>query len=242
MQFAAATHVGRRQTNQDRYLIRRMADGATLVAVADGMGGHAGGEEAATRVIDALQAIEPNGSHFPSDLVAAILDAGEAIRRMSEDIPELEGMGTTLTAAVLDGPTLSWTHVGDSRLYVLHGDALEQVTVDQTLVQGLVEAGVITPEAARTHPMRHMIDQCVGCPECEPERGCRSIAPGDLLMLCTDGLHDILRVRDILAVLHGRNGTPLTLEDMARALVRAALDRGASDNVTVVLARAMQKS
>jgi PPM family protein phosphatase len=151
-------------------------------------------------------------------------------------------MGTTLTAAVLDGPTLSWAHVGDSRLYVLHGDALEQVTVDQTLVQGLVEAGVITPEAARIHPMRHMIDQCVGCPECEPERGSRSIAPGDLLMLCTDGLHDILRVRDILAVLQGRNGTPVTLEDMARALVRAALDRGASDNVTVVLARAIHKS
>jgi PPM family protein phosphatase len=84
MQFAAATHVGRRQTNQDRYLIRRMADGATLVAVADGMGGHAGGEEAATRVIDALQAIELDDGTLPERLVAAILDAGEAIRRMSE--------------------------------------------------------------------------------------------------------------------------------------------------------------
>jgi PPM family protein phosphatase len=234
MKTAAATHLGRRRTNQDRHIIRRLRNGGTLLAVADGMGGNAGGEEAASQVVKDLRRCEISKEHPLDDLAAIIQTSCERIRHIGDMRPELEGLGCTLTAVFLLGSTLFWAHVGDSRLYVMHSGTLRQISVDQTLVQGLIENGVITVEKARTHPLRHMLDQCVGCPDCVPERGEQELRPGDLVLLSTDGLHDTLTEQEISELLREQD----RLEKAADALVRATQERRGSDNVTVVLARA----
>jgi PPM family protein phosphatase len=233
MQTATATHAGQRHSNQDRSLVRSLWNGAMLLAVADGMGGHAGGEEAADRMVEDLGRFAISPERPLDDLGEIIHASGERIRRIGAAMPEFEGMGTTLTAAMVSGSSLHWAHVGDSRLYVLHSGVLHQITVDQTLVQGLIDDGVITAEEARTHPLRHMLDQCVGCPECVPERGEQELHPGDLVLLSTDGLHDTLMQQEISELLREQAG----LQATAEALVRKALERGSRDNITVVLAR-----
>jgi PPM family protein phosphatase len=234
MQTFAATHAGKRQENEDGYLIRTFRDGRVLLAVADGMGGHAGGTRAAAEAIDALRQCEISEDLPLEDLGRVITKTSRRIRQMGEEFPELEGMGTTLTAALLSGSSLLWAHVGDTRLYVIQRGMLHQVTVDQTLVQGLIEGGVITAEEAWSHPLRHMIDQCVGCPECIPDMGMREINPGDIVLLSSDGLHDVLRDRKIQLLINEADG----LKNAARELVRETLIQGGMDNITVVLAHA----
>jgi PPM family protein phosphatase len=234
LRTASATHSGRRKDNEDGYLIREFSDGRVLLVVADGMGGHAGGTRAAAEAIEALRQCEISKDLSMEDLGRVIRKTNERIWQIGEKTPELEGLGTTLTAALVSGSSLFWAHVGDSRLYVLHAGMLQQVTVDQTLVQGLFEEGVITAEEKWSHPLRHMLDQCVGCPECVPEFGKREIFPEDLILLSTDGLHDVLKDTKIQLLLREIQD----LEDAARELIRETLKRGGTDNITVVLARA----
>jgi protein phosphatase len=154
------------------------------------------------------------------------------LRLVRED-PALEGMGTTVTATYLSNGVAHWVHVGDSRLYVFRQGRLIQVTVDQTMAQLFVEEGRITPDQARTHPYNHLLDQCVGCPMCEPVTGSLPVERGDVLLHTTDGLHDALSTKeftDILSSVHG------AAEEMANALIQAALNAGGSDNMTVVMA------
>jgi PPM family protein phosphatase len=234
MQAFAATHAGGRQENEDGYLIRTLTDERVLLAVADGMGGHAGGTRAAAEAIEALRNCGVSKEYPLEDLGIVIRKTSRKISQIGEKTPELEGMGTTLTTALISGSSLLWAHVGDTRLYMLQRGTLHQVTTDHTLVQGLIEGGVITAEEAWSHPLRHMIDQCVGCPECIPEMGVREIIPGDTVLLTTDGLHDVLGDRKIQLLINEAD----SLEEAAKALVRETLNRGGTDNITVVLARA----
>jgi len=234
MEIAALTHRGYvREVNEDRHYVKCLDGQALLMAVVDGMGGGPAGSAAAEIMREALTeypAEAPNPGQVLSDLVVA---ASEAILKIARDDPALEGMGTTVTATYLSNGTAHWVHVGDTRFYVFRQGRLIQVTTDQTMAQLLVEEGRITPDEARTHPYGHMLDQCVGCPMCEPETGSFRIAKGDILLHTTDGLHDGIPENDITTILAASHAS---VEAVAKALIQAALDSGGQDNMTLVLA------
>ena len=229
---ASATDAGRiRSTNQDRALL-----GADLIAVADGMGGHAGGEVAAELAVDGL------GSSYDlttsmEGLVAAAKRANRAIFLKSEADAELHGMGTTLTAAALvvsdTPPALHLINIGDSRAYILHEHQFSQISEDHSFVEHLVRQGEITPEEALTHPHRHILTRAVGI-ESEVDVDAFSFAaqPGVRVLLASDGLTNELPDHEIAAILEANPDR----QAAADALVRAALAHGGNDNVTVVVA------
>jgi len=234
IQTAALTHPGLvRRANEDRYYVKCLDDRSLLVAVADGMGGGPAGGEAADTMREALMRLSTPVRDPGQALVDAVMTASETILESVRDDPQREGMGTTVTATFITNGVAHWVHVGDTRFYVFREGRLIQVTVDQTLVQVLVEEGRITADQARTHPYNHLLDQCVGCPMCTPETGEFPIQNGDLLLHTSDGLHDALSQEQMTAMLSSPDGT---LEDKAAMLIQAALDRGGRDNMTVVTA------
>src|SRR5438270_587038 len=190
-QPAARSPVGLlRAINEDA-----MYAGPRLLAVADGMGGHAAGE-VASRV--AIETVAPLDDDLPgSDLITALRDAVETangyLRDMVAADSALEGMGTTLTALLSAGQRLGLVHVGDSRAYLLRDGELNQITHDHTLVQSLVDEGRITPEEATTHPQRSWITRALdGRGEIELDLSIREARPGDRYLLCTDGLSGVV--------------------------------------------------
>ena len=228
----AATDAGRvRSSNQDLGLATE-----ELLAVADGMGGHVGGEIAARVALDTLR--HAFGQHRdPTGLIAATNDANRAVFELSEREPQLHGMGTTLTAAALvrvgRRQRLVLTNVGDSRAYLLTGGSLSQLTEDHSLVEEMVRHGELTAEEAAVHPHRHVLTRALGIDrsvtvdswELDP-------SPGSRLLLCSDGLTNEVNDHDIAAVL----ATATDPAAAAAQLVALALDHGGSDNVTVVVA------
>lgn len=222
----------RRSLNQDRLVVRPLAGDALLLAVADGMGGHVGGEIAAQIAVDTLAAMARISGDEILLLMEAMEEAGARVLAEAERRPELRGMGCTLTAALADNGRLSWGQVGDSRLYLYRQGGLRQITTDQNLAWSLVAAGRLTPEEARISPYRHLLDQCVGCLSCRPASGSLELRPGDWLLLSTDGLHGELPAASLAGIL-------MTAGEPDRAvlnLVQAALDAGGNDNITAVLA------
>jgi protein phosphatase len=142
-------------------------------------------------------------------------------------------MGSTLVGVLLRDRIAHWVHVGDSRLYLLRNGTLTQVTEDQTLARFLLEEGEITAEQLPTHYSRHVMDQCVGCGYAEPETGRLKFLTGDLLVLSTDGLHRQILENALYSILN----TDTNLETKAKRLVKAALNAGGKDNITVVMAQ-----
>lgn len=233
MKAFALTHVGRvRKRNEDRYVIREMANGSFLLAVADGMGGEAGGDRAAEMMRERLANLDFQADDRESALAQAVKDVSVAIQNEGERDPGLEGMGTTVTGALVRDGMAHYVHVGDTRMYLLRDKALIQLTRDQNWVQFLVDEGDLTQEEAKHHALRNVLDQCVGCRDCEPETGRFPVERGDLLMLSTDGLHGEVPDGTIAEILNSDR----IIEDKARALVTAALGSGGKDNITVVLA------
>lgn len=223
----------------DRGLVRANNEdsvyaGARLLALADGMGGHAAGEVASQLVIQAMQPLdddEPGGNIL--DLLHRAMDLGnDAIAAQVEANPELEGMGTTLTALLFSGTRVGLCHVGDSRAYLLRDDELSQITRDDTFVQALVDEGRITPEAAHTHPQRSLIMRALTGTEVDPTLTMREVRAGDRYMLCSDGLSDVVSEETIA-------DTMASVSDAAACadrLVELALRGGGPDNVTVIIA------
>jgi len=230
----AATHIGWvRKANEDRYFIKKLSDGAILLAVADGLGGEAAGDYAAEIIRSRLAGIDQiTKGEEEQQLLALVKEADLAMYYEAENDPDLRGMGTTLVCALLREGFVHWVHVGDSRLYVLHDRQLTKITEDQTFARFLVEEGEITPEQVPTHYSRHVLDQTVGCGICEPETGRLEFSKGDLLILTTDGLHKIIATEIIISVLLDKTD----LEIKAKSLVEAALDSGGKDNITIVIA------
>jgi len=215
---------GPRPDNQDAALAS-----PRLLAVADGVGGNVGGAVAATLVLEALEQVGP------TDLVAGVAAASTRLGAAVAGAPELKGMATTLTAVALVDAHLVLGHVGDCRAYLLRDGDLRQLTHDQTVVQSLVDAGVLSEEQARTHPLRsvvlgalHGVDDDLSHLDLAriPAR------PGDRVLVCSDGLSGVVR-RDLLARVLGEETQP---ESAARRLVRDALVAGTQDNVTAVVA------
>lgn len=230
--FAARSDVGLvRSSNQDSGFA-----GAHLLAVADGMGGAAGGDIASSIAIARLAALEGE-AHGPDDaldeLKAAIADAHAQIVERARNDPELSGLGTTVTALLRSGSTLSMAHIGDSRAYLLRGGELDQVTTDHSFVQHLVDTGRLSAADAEHHPKRSMLLRVLGDIDADVpvDISVRETRPGDRWMLCSDGLSGVVS-RDTL------RQTMLEVEDpadCADALVGLALAAGAPDNVTCVI-------
>jgi protein phosphatase len=218
---------------------------AYLMVVADGLGGHAAGERASAMVVrEARKYILLAAKWFFSldDRNEAVRQRllTEGLKRLDQQIisqaqadPALAGMASTLTAALSIGPELFLVQVGDSRAYLFRAGQLTQLTRDQTLAQKLVDAGLLRPEAVRTARVRHVLTSALGgSPGVEAETHKLHLAGGDRLLLCTDGLTELVSDEQIAELL-GSNPRP---GEACLALVNAALDRGGRDNITVVLA------
>lgn len=223
----------------DRGLVRSNNEdsvyaGARLLALADGMGGHAAGEVASQLVIQALRGLDDDepGGNLLEALGAATRHGNEAIAAEVAHNPELEGMGTTLTAILFAGSKIGLCHVGDSRGYLLRDGVLTQITRDDTFVQSLVDEGRITAEQAHSHPQRSLIMKALTGQEVEPTLTMREARAGDRYMLCSDGLSDVVSEETLTETMAS---TPDHIA-CADRLVELALRSGAPDNVTVVVA------
>ncbi len=235
--FAAATDVGRmRKNNEDSYLSSK-----PVAAVADGMGGHSAGEVASAIAIEELAALGRRGpwaneTDATDDLKQAILRANRRIREMAASDRKLNGMGTTLVALLEDGDMVHVANVGDSRGYLLRQGELSQVTVDHSLVQELVDDGRLSPEDAERHPQRSVITRALGIdPEVEFDLFTYKLLVGDRLLLCSDGLSDVVEPAQIRKVLLRVRSA----QRAARELVTVANDQGGPDNITVIVVDAV---
>ncbi|WP_151641022.1 PP2C family serine/threonine-protein phosphatase [Corynebacterium sp. 11A] len=229
LHFAAASDRGHvRKNNEDSAYA-----GPHLLALADGMGGHAAGEIASQLMITHLQKLDANpGDNDMFALLGGVADDGNrSIAAEERANPQTEGMGTTLTALMFDGTEFAMLHVGDSRGYRLRDDRLEQITVDDTFVQSLVDEGKLAPEDVSTHPQRSLILKAYTGRPVQPSFRLIDAKPQDRLLLCSDGLSDPVSFDTIEETL--RHGSPA---EAARTLVDLALRGGGPDNVTVVVA------
>jgi PPM family protein phosphatase len=238
--FAAATDVGRmRKNNEDSYLSSQ-----PVAAVADGMGGHSAGEVASAIAIEELAALGTRGpwaneTAATDDLKQAILRANRRIREMAASDRKLNGMGTTLVALLEDGDLVHLANVGDSRGYLLRQGELSQVTVDHSLVQELVDDGRLSPEDAERHPQRSVITRALGIdPEVEFDLFTYKLQVGDRLLLCSDGLSDVVEPAQIRRVLLR---VP-SAQRAARELVTVANEQGGPDNITVIVVDAVDEA
>jgi PPM family protein phosphatase len=234
MKAHGLSHIGLvRKNNQDRYLIRELPHGQWLFAVADGMGGEVAGEVAAQMVVDAL-AKAPLDRVREGQLAQLVAMTNRRILwDTSQNHPEREGMGSTLTAALVRGEMAYWVHVGDSRLYLYREHLLRQISVDQNLAQFLREEGELNRVEARRHPLAGVLEQAMGCEALDPVAGRLPVEPGDLLMLCSDGLYAELEPGVKSAIL----ARDEPLEKKCELLIEAALAAGGKDNITVLLAQ-----
>ncbi len=212
--------------------------GGRLLIVADGMGGHRGGATASRLATDTVKT-QYLGSET-DDPAAALQDAlARANARVfaeSQTNPELRGMGTTTSALVVRGTQAWFAHVGDSRIYLIRGESIQQLTDDHSLVATMVREGLLTSAEAETHPRRNVLQRSVGVGE-EVEidvRGPLEVQENDTFILCSDGLHGLVKQEEMLRV------AKVPLQQAANEFVRLALERGAPDNVTVIVARVVR--
>jgi protein phosphatase len=219
----ARTDVGRvRSGNEDSYMVEE-----PLFAVADGMGGHQGGEVASKLALDTLSRVVRGG-----DLAETVREANREVFRTAASDPNLAGMGTTLTAILGDGDGFRLAHIGDSRLYLLRGGELSRQTTDHTVVERLVEEGRLTPQEAEMHPQRSILTKALGVDEeIEPDDERVEARPGDRLLLCSDGLTGMIEEAQIASIMTS-NEDPQTAAD---ALVEAANEAGGQDNITAIV-------
>ena len=225
--FGSRTDVGLvREHNEDSLTVT-----PPLFAVADGMGGHAAGEVASEIAIQTLQAHAPQTADG-DDLARAVVEANRAIIRGANEGLGRRGMGTTMTAAILEGSRLVIAQVGDSRAYLLHQGQLQLITRDHSLMTELIESGQITPEQAKTHPQRSVITRALGSdPKTLPDIYEISVEEGDRLLLCSDGLSGMVDDSLLESTLI-RISNP---QKCADALVDEALAAGGHDNVTAIV-------
>lgn len=234
LEAAAATDRGRvRSRNEDAYWVGECAFG-----VADGMGGHLAGDVASATALLPVQALDgkvfPDAPSAQAALLDAILAANAAVVRKAANEPSLYGMGTTLTATLVEGRRLHVAHVGDSRAYLLRDGSFTQLTRDHTLVAQLIEEGQITKEEAAVHPQRSIITRAIGVDvDLDVDTLTIELQDEDQILLCSDGLTNPLSDEEIRGVLT----SGLEAQGAAQRLVDLANEHGGPDNITVVLIR-----
>ncbi len=234
MKWAQVTDTGLvRASNEDSMLL---SPEIGLFAVADGMGGHRAGEVASSM---ALQLIEQelnsrlkSGEDSENALVESIKEANRSVYELSRQNAEWSGMGTTVTVCLREGDRAFVGQVGDSRAYMLRGGGIDLLTEDHSLVQELLKKGGVTEEQAFVHPQRNILTRALGAgPTLEVDIYCTEVSTGDMLLLCTDGLTEYLRPKDILKTV---NDSP-DLNTSVQNLLGKALSSGGKDNITIIL-------
>ncbi|MBI4871648.1 MAG: Stp1/IreP family PP2C-type Ser/Thr phosphatase [Candidatus Riflebacteria bacterium] len=240
--FSYRTDIGlMRRQNEDNYHVPSGPEAdptmPMLFAVADGMGGHRGGKMASQLAVETLAssfASAPEALSREQRIVKAVQDANLKVFETSATVPEYFGMGTTLTSFAVFGAQAIVGHVGDSRLYHYRAGRLMQVTLDHSLVAQAEREGILTPEQARIHPQRNIITRALGTrSDIEVDTANIALEKDDLLMASSDGLHGLVEDDELKDLIDNS----YDLERLADELVRAALDHGGNDNVTVVLVR-----
>jgi protein phosphatase len=228
LRVGAATDVGKVRTrNEDSYLVDE-----PLFVVADGMGGHRGGDVASRLTVDTLREAQPQRDPSGAALLDAVRSANRVVNERSASDRELRGMGTTVTALQAAGDSGRIAHVGDSRAYLLREGALQQLTQDHTLVQQMVDEGNLEAEEAERHPARHIMTRALGIEErVDVDQLTLDLHAGDRILLSSDGLSAMLSGDDIRDLLE----RPTDPQATADALVELAVERGGEDNVTVVV-------
>ena len=217
-----------RATNQDSVFA-----GNRLLVIADGMGGHAAGDTASRLVVAAFAPLNDRrpAADLLSDLVSATREGNEAIAEVVDENPDLDGMGTTVTAMLFDGNRVGMAHVGDSRAYLYRTGVLHQLTHDDTFVQSLVDDGRITEDEAAHHPQRNLLLRALNGTDLDPALALREVRAGDRYLLCSDGLSGVVGAEQIADTLADPDP-----ERAADVLIQRALLRGGPDNVTVIVA------
>jgi PPM family protein phosphatase len=232
-QSYAASNIGRvRKSNQDSGYA-----GYNFFFVADGMGGHAGGDIASAIIAQSVARADreyEDTDQASSQVVEALLEANQKLADTVSEHAELKGMGTTFSGIVFTGDLVTVTHIGDSRVYMVSEDKVSQVTKDHTFVQRLVDTGRITPEEALTHPRRSVLMRVLGDVEISPEVDTEvfKAAAGDRWMLCSDGLCGVVPDEIINKILLDKS---VDAEEATALLIYEALEHGAPDNITVVV-------
>jgi len=234
MRWSQATEIGKvRLTNEDCI---KICPDLGLFAVADGMGGHQAGETASNLALRELECfLRSCLSNCPDEemlLAQGVQEANRLIHQMSLNYPEFKGMGTTLSCVLIRSKILHLAHTGDSRIYLFRQGGITQLTEDHSLVQQMLKNGGITGEQAKYHPYRHILTRALGVgATVEVDTARLLLQPQDILLLCTDGLSGLLDDRDMGRVIYGN----AELEQSTRLLVELALERGGTDNITVIL-------
>ena len=236
VRVGSLTDIGKvREINQDSFAVD---EGQGLFIVADGMGGHAAGEKASQTAVQIIaerlnaQVASATNGQLLDGLQTAIQDANREIINASMEDASMRGMGTTATVLVTKGNQLYVGHVGDSRAYLIRNRRIDQITEDHSIVAQLVRARAITPQEAARHPYRNVITRCLGMQvEVEADTQQRELKAGDRLLICSDGLSGLVSDDEMLQMVLSSDDPQKTCQD----LVNLALERGGSDNITVVL-------
>jgi protein phosphatase len=217
----------KRRRNEDSFVVA-----PPLFAVADGMGGAQAGEVASKLAAAALKETDPGSAGGEEQVVALIQEANRRVYERSNADPTASGMGTTITAALVEGTRVTFGHVGDSRAYLVRDGVIEQLTEDHSLVNELMKSGKLSPEEAETHPQRSVITRALGTdPDVDVDTFVIDAREGDLFLICSDGLTTMVADDDILELLERHHDD---LDRAAKALVAAANRAGGEDNITVV--------
>lgn len=218
--------------NDDRFVVTALDENNLLLGVSDGLGGHPGGDVAAEVVVNCLKSISVNLHSTTSLLKKAINQADIIIRDKVRKNPHFRGMGATATALIIRNGWGYWAHIGDSRLYLLRSKRILKMTNDHSYIEGLIEAGHISVERAENHPMRHVLDQCVGCIVSGVETGCFRIHSGDILLVCSDGLYRTVEESNIIKFLTKSDN----MFQVVDRLIDTSLLAADCDDVTVSVA------
>ncbi len=234
MLIAAKTDTGMtRKANEDSFFVS--SGEVTYIAVADGMGGLKAGKLASSTAISevdkVLSKVKTKHKDIPALLTTALTKANDKVYSLTQKEPDGEGMGTTFVMAYIDGSKAYFANIGDSRAYLISGDEISQITIDHSVVQQLYERGEIKRSEMRTHPRKNLITRAIGTNdsvECDVFE--KDLFAGDLILLCSDGLNNMVEDEQILDIYNKYTD----LDEFADALVKTANDAGGYDNITVV--------
>ncbi|RCW51417.1 MULTISPECIES: Stp1/IreP family PP2C-type Ser/Thr phosphatase [unclassified Halanaerobium] len=233
MRFKAVTHKGKvRKSNEDNYFVDKES---SFFLVADGMGGHAAGEVASKIAVEKSSDfnLPKKNNNILVNLKKLINNVNEQIIEESQRNSEYLGMGTTYSAALIREGRLYYAHVGDSRIYIFRKGKLKQVNKEHSLVADLIRNGKLEKKEAFNHPQKHILTQALGLEkELEIDAGKEDISTGDIILLCTDGLSDLIREEEIEDLINVFNRD---LDLLAENLLNTALKNGGSDNITFIL-------